>query len=341
VEYKDYYSILGVPRTANAKELRSAYRKLARRYHPDVNPGNKEAEDKFKEINEAYEVLSDEDRRKIYDILGERWREYESWQRAHEAGNAPAPPPPEEFLEQTRAGVGAAPRGRRAERQTLSDEDLEDLFGGEDPFSDFFNSFFGGAGGGRGAPRGAASPRPRRGERIEEPIEVTLAEAYRGATRLISLTMPDGSTRRLEVRIPPGVDTGSRIRLAGQGLPGRGGAPAGDLYLVVVLVPDPRFERRGDDLHTRVQAPFSTMLLGGEVLVPKPDGRSVALQIPPETQDGRVFRLRGQGMPRMERPEQRGDLLAEVHVILPQRLTPRQRALVEQLTQEETAAARG
>ena len=323
-----------MPKTADEKQIRSAYRRLARQYHPDVNPGNKEAEQRFKEINEAYEVLSDPERRKRYDILGERWQEYENWLRAHEAGQAPPPPPPEEFLARTRAAAGAG-RAGRTEYRTLSEEDLQDLFGGEEPFSDFFHTFFG------GAPRGADRSRPRRGAHVEQPVEVTLAEAYRGTTRLLSLTGPDGTARRLEVRIPPGVEDGSVVRLAGQGLPGTAGDPAGDLYLIVTVQPDPRFERQGDDLHTRVSVPLTTMLLGGEVLVPTPDGRNLALRIPAESPDGRVFRLARQGMPALGRPEQRGDLYAEVHVALPQRLTPRQRELLEQLARSETAAAAG
>ncbi|MER3419658.1 MAG: molecular chaperone DnaJ [Chloroflexota bacterium] len=328
VEYKDYYQILGVPRTATEQEIRSAYRRLARQYHPDVNPGNKDAEAKFKEINEAYEVLSDPERRRRYDLLGERWQEYETWLRAHQAGQAPPPPPPEEFLAQMRAAAGATGRGGY---RTLTEEDLLDLFGGEEPFSEFFQTFFGGA---PRRPRG-----PRRGADVERPIDVTLAEAYRGATRTVVLTLPDGTTRRLEVRIPPGIDTGQTIRLAGQGLPGSGGGPPGDLFLVVRVQPDPRFERRGVDLYTRAAIPLATMLLGGETTVTTPDGRTLALRIPPETADGRVFRLRGQGMPRLDRPDERGDLYVEAHVVLPERLTPRQRELIEQLARALAAGA--
>ena len=336
MEYKDYYRILGVAKTATEKELRSAYRKLARQFHPDVNPNNKEAEDRFKEINEAYEVLSDTERRKRYDLLGERWQEYESWLRAHQAGQAPAPPPPEEFLARSRGGPSPAggQRAGRSEYRTLSEDDLRDLFGDEDPFSDFFNTYFGGD-----APREASRSRSRRPARVEQQIDVSLADAYRGASVVLALTDPDGSTRRIEVKIPAGVDTGSRIRLAGQGVPGARGGAAGDLYLIVNVLPDPRFDRRGDDLYTRVHAPLMTMLLGGEISVTPPDGKKLALRIPQETQDGRSFRLRGQGMPRLDRPGQRGDLFAEVHVSLPQGLTARQRDLLRQLDHAEPAEA--
>jgi curved DNA-binding protein len=191
---------------------------------------------------------------------------------------------------------------------------------------------FGGAGGprsGRGA-RAARGPRPRAGADLEQPVEITLADAYRGTTMQLEMRAPDGGTRRIEVRIPPGVRTGSRIRVSGQGSPGQGGAPAGDIYLVVTVAPDPRFERRGDDLHTEVRAPLEALLLGGEARVPTPDGRTLALSIPAHTQDGRVFRLRGQGMPRLDAPNARGDLHAEVHARLPERLSPRQRELIEE-----------
>jgi curved DNA-binding protein len=320
MDYQDYYAVLGVPRTASEKEIRSAYRKLARKLHPDVNPGNKEVEDRFKAVNEAYEVLSDAEKRKKYDQLGSRWREYEQWQRAQQAAGAqPGPSDWEGFAGQT-AG------GRRYEYRAASEEDMRDMFGDEAGFSDFFETFFGRAGGG-GQQR---APRPRAGADLESPIEVSLAEAYRGTTRTIQLQTPDGQTRRLEVKIPPGVADGSRVRVAGQGHPGRAGGPAGDLYLVVAVRPDPRFERRGDDLYTRVVAPLATMLLGGEARVPTPDGRELALTIPSPTQDGRTFRLRGQGMPHLGRPEQRGDLHAEMHVRLPEQLTARQRELVRE-----------
>ena len=324
MEFRDYYAVLGVPKTASEKEIRSAYRKLARRFHPDVNPGNTEAEEKFKRINEAYEVLSDPEKRKKYDQLGSRWREYESFERAQAA--AAAAGQPQQPFDSSDFIAEGAPRGGRYEYRTASPEDLQDLFGDDQPFSDFFETFF--AGGGRG-PRGRP-PRPRPGADLEYPIEISLAEAYRGTTRTLELQLPDGQTRRVEVKIPPGVTDGSRIRVAGRGSPGRAGGPAGDLYLITTVTADPRFQRDGDDLRTRVSAPLATLLLGGEVHVPTPDGRRLALRIPPGTQDGKLFRLRGQGMPRLGQPERRGDLHAEVHVRLPERLSGRQRELLEE-----------
>ncbi len=338
MEFQDYYATLGVPKNASEKDIRAAYRKLARQYHPDVNPGNKDAEERFKQINEAYEVLSDPEKRKQYDELGARWREYEQWQRVQQtAGAAGAQGQPFDWGFFGAAGAG----GPRYEYRTVDADDMRDLFGDEDPFSDFFQTFFGRGRAGAAAGGTRRTPRPRAGGDLEQPVEVTLEEAYRGTTRLFTIQSPDGQTRRIEVRIPPGVDNGSRVRVAGQGSPGQDGGPAGDLYLVVNVLTDPRFERRGDDLYHRLQMPFTAMLLGGEARVPTPDGRTLALSIPAGTQDGRVFRLRGQGMPRLGRPEQRGDLHAEVHARLPERLSGRQRELIEEFASAESGARDG
>jgi curved DNA-binding protein len=336
MEFQDYYAVLGVPKTATEKQIRTAYRKLARQHHPDVNPGNREAEDRFKQINEAYEVLSDPEKRKKYDEVGSRWREYEQWQRTQGAAGQAQPFDWEGFGAQ-------GPGGVRYEYRTVDDEDLRDMFGDESPFSDFFESIFGESRGsrpGRGGRAGRA-PRPRAGADLEQPVEISLADAYRGTAMQLELRADDGTTRRLEVRIPPGVRTGSRVRVSGQGGPGRGGAPAGDIYLVVTVAPDPRFERHGDDLHTQVRAPFETLLLGGEARVPTPDGRTLAVSIPPVTQDGRVFRLRGQGMPRLGATNVRGDLHAEVHAALPERLSRQQRELIEAFARSGSEATDG
>lgn len=344
MEFQDYYAVLGVPRDATEKQIRAAYRKLARQHHPDVNPGDSEAEERFKQINEAYEVLSDPEKRKRYDEVGSRWQEYEQWQRASQAagqagGQADAP-----F--DWGAFGGDAP-GARYSYRTVDDQDLRDMFGDESPFSDFFESLFGGSGRGPG-PGGAAGGQRRRprtrsraGTDLEQPIEVSLADAYRGTTVQLSIRAADGSTRRIEVKIPPGVRNGSRVRVTGQGGQGEGGGPAGDLYLVVTVQPDPRFERRGDDLHTDVRAPLQVLLLGGEARVPTPDGRTLALTVPADTQDGRLFRLRGQGMPRLGSPSVRGDLHAAVHADLPQRLSKRQRELIQEFANAGAERADG
>jgi curved DNA-binding protein len=329
VEFQDYYSVLGVPRTATEKEIRSAYRKLARKHHPDVNPGNAEAETRFKQINEAYEVLSDAEKRTKYDQLGSRWRDYEQAQRA--AGAAGGQP-----FDWSDFAAGAGPGGGvRYEYRTTGEEDLRDLFGEESPFSDFFETFFGSSAGGAAATgQRRRTRRPRAGSDMEYPLEISLADAYKGTTVTLALQGQDGTTRRIEVNVPPGVRTGSRIRVAGKGGEGDAGGAAGDLYLVIALKPDPRFELRGNDLYTEVRVPLTTMLLGGEARVTTPDGRTLALTIPSPTQDGRRFRLRGQGMPAL-----RGDLHAEVHAQLPERLSERERELIEEFARAGAGTA--
>ncbi|HEY3992332.1 MAG TPA: J domain-containing protein [Ktedonobacteraceae bacterium] len=309
VDYKDYYKILGVDKTATQKDIQKAYRKLARQYHPDVNPGDTSAEERFKEINEANEVLSDPEKRKQYDELRNYYQQYGQWPGA--------------------AGARQA-GGGRTQYRSVSEEDLNDLFGGASPFSDFFETYFGS--GMPGATRGRARATGRRAyepetQDSEAEINVTLAEAYRGGTRVLELTEPDGNTRRLEVKIPAGVNDGARIRIAGQGIPGASGR--GDLYLHVHVLPDAQFTREGTTLHTRVDVPLTTVMLGGEVLVPTPDGRRLALRIPEGTANGRSFRLRGQGMPAVGQPDKRGDLYADINVVLPTHLTAEQRRLFE------------
>jgi DnaJ-class molecular chaperone len=330
VDYKDYYSILGVNKNASREEIQKAFRKLARKYHPDVNPDDKTAEDKFKEINEANEVLSDPEKRKKYDAMAADYERYGRWPGAEGYSRA-----------------GSTSAGGGPQYYTVNEEDLNDLFGGESPFSSFFETYFGGGAttgmGGRARTTGRARQRAQQPPQdVEYPIDVTLAEAYQGTTRLLELSEADGSSRRLEVKIPAGVDEGSRIRIAGQGTQGTGGR--GDLYLRVHVLPDPRFTREGTTLRTRVDVPLATAVLGGEVRVPTPDGRQLLLRIPPGTANGKTFRLRGKGMPRLGKPEQRGDLYAEVNVVLPTSLNDEQRRLFEAFArsigyQEQTTTA--
>ncbi len=310
VDYKDYYDILGVSKDADQNAIRKAYRKLARQYHPDVNPGDKTAEDKFKEINEANEVLSDPEKRKKYDEMSTYYQQYGQWPgTGQEAGAG--------------SGFGGFSDGNQ-QYYTLNEEDLADLFGGQSPFSDFFGTYFGSGNAGT-TTRGRA--RATRGEDVESVVEITLTEAYQGATRTFELAEADGSTRQLEVKIPAGVDEGSRIRVAGQGIQGTAGR--GDLYLRVSIVPDPRFTREGTTLRTHVDVPLATAMIGGEAPVETPDGRRLALRIPVETANGRTFRLRNKGMPHVGQPDNRGDLYAEVRVVLPTGLNDEQRQLFE------------
>jgi curved DNA-binding protein len=307
MEYKDYYKILGVSKTASEKEIKAAYRRLAKKHHPDINPGNKEAEARFKEIGEAYDVLSDKEKRKRYDTLGENWQSH---------GQRPQ----------------GWPGGQGGVRI-----DFEDL-GGAGGFSEFFRTFFGGGGGagfggGRTGFGGAGFP----GEEIPEAtdaeaeVDLTLDEVLKGTTREVALA---GSKRRVEVKIPPGVRDGSRVRVAGEGGPGASGRK-GDLYLRVRVASNPSFERRGDDLQTTIRVSLTAAVLGGEAQVPTLDG-AVGIKIPPGTPAGQVFRLRGHGLPRLGEKGVRGDLMATLAVDLPRSLTDRQKELFEELRRTGT-----
>ena len=309
VDYKDYYKILGVPKTATDKEIKAAFRKLARKHHPDVNKGDAKAEAKFKEINEANEVLSDPEKRRRYDHLGADWASY---------GRAAGGPRP-----------GRSGGGVRVE------------YGGEDfgGFSDFFKTIFGGGvggagpfGGGGGSEGGfeemfgrAAAPAA---QDLETTVDLTLDEVLRGTTRTIQIG-EGAEARKVEVRIPPGVRDGSRVRAAGEG-GGRSGGPRGHLYLRVKVVPHPAFERKGDDLSVSVTVPLTTAVLGGEVTVPTLDG-PLGIKVPPGSRPGRIFRLRNHGLPKLEGGG-RGDILASLGVELPgAELSARERELFEEL----------
>ncbi len=322
MEYKDYYKILGVSKEADEKEIKKAYRKLARQYHPDVNPNDKSAEAKFKEINEAYEVLSDAEKRRKYDQLGQS---YQSWQQT---GGQPGGFDWNQWVAANQAA--GQPGGFRVEYGDVGN--IEDLFGGAGGFSDLFTQIFGGGGpaGPRtrtGTARQQRSAMPSVGQDLEQEVDVTLEEAYRGAQRLLEI-----EGRRLEVKIPPGVRTGSRVRVAGEGAPGRAGGPRGDVYLRINVLPDPNFERRGDDLYTEAPVDMFTALLGGETRVATLAG-AIALRIPAGTQAGRTFRLVGQGMPRLHQPKSRGDLYVKIQVRLPEQLSDKERELVRQWAQ--------
>jgi DnaJ-class molecular chaperone len=325
MEFKDYYQILGVGKTATDKEVKQAYRKLARKHHPDVNPGDKTAESRFKEINEAYEVLGDPEKRRKYDELGANWRMYE---QAQQAGH-PWPGGPGGGADAWTINMGG-PGGYR----TMTEEEMHELFGNEDPFSDFFRTFFGG-GGARESARGrqARGPRTQKGRDLEHEVELTLEEAYHGATRRISIKQ-GGHARSVDVRIPVGVKEGSRVRAAGEGEAGSNGGASGDLYLRVMLKPHAVFERKGSDLHAKVGLPVTTAVLGGEANVPTITG-PVRLKIPETTQNGQVFRLKGHGMPAVGKPDDRGDLYATVEVQLPRSLSKEQREHYEALTKIE------
>ena len=324
---KDYYETLGVSRSASEQEIKKAYRRLARQYHPDVNPNDKSAEAKFKEINEAHEVLSNKETRKKYDKYGDHWQHAEQFEQA----------------QQQQAGFRGFGGAGGATSFRFEDEDMGSLFD---------DLLFGG-----GRTRTyTRRTRPIRGRNLETPVEVTLEEAFHGTSRTLSLQSEEpcpackgtglvqnvpcatcqGAGRvprmkRLEVRIPAGVKTGSRVRIAGKGSPGYNGGASGDLYLVVSVRPHRQFERRGDNLYVEVPVPLTVAVLGGEVQVPTLKGK-LALKIPPETQNGRSFRLAGQGMPHLGNSSH-GDIFARVNVVLPTKLSDKEKELFQKLSE--------
>jgi len=312
MDFKDYYEILGLKRGATDNEIRSAYRKLARKHHPDVNPGDKKSESLFKEIGEAYSVLSDADKRKKYDRWGHDWEKIEQAQAA-----------------------GANYRGRSASSRTTSAGNGAGVTFDSEDLGGLFDQLFGRAAGGRTRVRNA----PRKGADMEQQVEITLEEAFNGTQRTFSiLDTRSGETRTVEVKIPAGATEGLRVRVAGKGDPGLAGAPAGDLYLIVKIKPHALFEREGDDLQTRVPTPLYTAILGGEVMVPTPKGGQLALKIPAETSNAQRIRLAGQGMPRLNGTG-RGDLYAEITVQLPKNLSTREKDLFAELARQRTATS--
>lgn len=331
MEYKDYYKTLGVKKNAGADEIKKAYRKLARKHHPDVNPGDKAAEEKFKDINEAYEVLSDEEKRAKYDRFGAEWQQFSG------AGGRP------QDFNWGAWGAGGQPGG--TQYRTVSPEEFEQMFGGGrggSGFSDFFETLFGAmggrtTGGSRSGFGGSFSSAGGddffgnlgRGSQTaqmldqEHPIQVTLEEAFHGTTR--TLQWEDG--RRLEAKIPRGVRTGSKVRLSGQG--GTTDGRAGDLFLKVEVLPHAVYERDGDDLRMTLPVDLFTALLGGKISVPAFD-KTVNLTIPEGTRNGKVFRLAKLGMPKLRQPDERGDLYVTVSVDLPAKLSEEEKQIVRE-----------
>lgn len=299
MDYKDYYKILGVERNASEDDIRKAYRKLAMQYHPDRNPNDKQAEERFKEINEAYQVLNDPKKRAHYDKFGS---EYANWQGRGAPGDF------------NWDQYGGFPGGVRVEYG-----DLDDLFGGDaGGFSDFFRTLFGR--GAEGAGTGTRTRTRQQPQGYQQELEITLEEAYQGTTRLLQT---DGKQK--QVRIPAGVRTGSKVRVAGAGPNGL------DLYLIVNVKEDSRFERRGNDLHTTATVNVFTAILGGEADVETLNGR-VKLNIPAGTQPEQVFRLAGRGMPSLQNKDERGDLFVRLKVQIPKYLSAKQRELLEEVS---------
>jgi molecular chaperone DnaJ len=359
MEYKDYYKTLGVDKSASIKDIKKSYRQLARQYHPDVNPGDKAAEAKFKEINEAYEVLKDTDKRKKYDEFGQYWEHAD------------------------RAGASGGGGGRGV-YSNVNPEDLSSIFGGGfggggGDFSDFFNSLFGGMGGQRSSGRrsgtrtqthayspdmdgfdfgfGGRPPQPRsqKGQDAEFPIKLTIEEASSGTVKQLTVNREtpcrscggtgvsgnqycqtcygQGKTfkpRMLDVTVPAGVKTGSKIRMKGEGSPGINGGQPGDLFLVVELENHPFYELKNGKLYCEVPVTPSEAVLGTEIEVPTLRGR-LTMTIPPQTQSGSVFRLKEQGFPALNKKEQKSDLLVKIKIVIPENISDKAKKLFEQL----------
>jgi curved DNA-binding protein len=298
MDYKDYYKTLGVERNASEDDIRKAYRKLAMQYHPDRNPNDKQAEERFKEINEAYQVLSDSQKRSHYDRLGS---DYSNWQRRGAPGDF-------NWGDYVSGYPGGATR--------VNVEDFEELFGGAGGFSDFFRTIFGRGAEGMGT--GTRTRTRQQPQGYQQELEISLDEAYQGTTRLLQT---DGKQK--QVRIPAGVRTGSKVRVPGVGPNGL------DLYLIVEVKEDPRFERRGNDLHTSATVDVFTAVLGGEANVETLGGK-VKLNIPAGTQPEQIFRLAGRGMPSLKNASEKGDLYVRLKVQIPKHLSPKQRELLEE-----------
>jgi curved DNA-binding protein len=302
MDYKDYYKVLGVEKTATTEQIKKAYRKLARQHHPDVNPNDAEAERRFKEVNEANEVLSDPEKRKKYDQFGSDWQRYQQ-SGGQASGSRSAQPGGGFDWSQYGQGEGGSPFGE----------------GGD--FSDFFGSLFGNMGGGRGA----GGSRPGAGQDFQAELELPLAEAYHGGPRTITV-----NGKSLRLTIAPGVADGQTIRLRDQGGPGRNGGPNGSLLITFRIAPDARYARTGNDLTQDVPVSIYTALLGGEQTVDTLGG-PVKIKIKPETANGTRLRLRGKGFPMYKQVGEFGDLYLRLNLTLPHNLTDQEKELFQQL----------
>ncbi|WP_187260693.1 DnaJ C-terminal domain-containing protein [Pontibacter beigongshangensis] len=295
MDYKDYYKILGVDKSASQAEIKKKYRSLAKQFHPDKNKDNKEAEGRFKEISEAYEVLGDEEKRSKYDQLGANWKQYQQ-----------GPGSGQHYGGQPGGGFGG-----------YSTQDPSDIFGSG--FSDFFEQFFG------GGSSGYRRPRSQKGQNYEGEMLITLQEAFTGTSRLLTL-----ENQQLRITTKPGVADGQVLKIKGKGGAAAGGGTPGDLFLTVKIEPHPAFERKGNDLHTTIKLDMFTAILGGDAQVNTLNGQ-IRVKIPAGTQNGKTLRLRGKGMPVYTKPDQFGDLYVRIEVALPVHLTAEEKEQLEKL----------
>jgi curved DNA-binding protein len=307
MNYRDYYKILGVSKSSSAEEIKKAYRKLAVKYHPDKNPNNKAAEEKFKEINEANEVLGDPEKRKKYDELGENWQHYQQ-----QGGNA------QDFDWSKWKSPGGGGY------QTYSEEDL---FGEGGQFSDFFSTVFGQG----GFQSRSGKPRARKGSDLEAEIHISLEEAFHGGSRQLQ-----GNGETLQIKIKPGVYEGQVLRLKEKGGPGMNGGPRGDIYMKVHLDKHPHYERKQDDIYCDIPVGLYTAVLGGKTIIRTLKG-TMKIDIAKETENGKVFRLKGLGMPKFGKENEFGDLYAKVNIVLPTNLTEKELKLFRELSSMKNA----
>ena len=302
MEFKDYYKILGVDKNATKDDIKKVFRRLAKKYHPDKNPGDKASEEKFKEVTEANEVLSDPEKRKKYDQLGSNWKQYQNTgtqangrYRNYQSGNQ---------------GEGATYSGS-----------FDELFGNVGGFSDFFESFFG------GRTNSSKQSQPRKGKDYEASLSISLEEAHHGTEKEFTL---DG--KKIRIKITPGIDHGKKLRLKHQGSEGIAGGEKGDLYINIKIENHDQFERKGNDLYSNLDVDLFTAILGGKQPLKTLDGKIINVNIPPETESGTSFRIKEMGMRHSNNPNMRGDIFVKVNVKLPKHLSPKEIELFKELS---------
>ncbi|MBP8042924.1 MAG: DnaJ domain-containing protein [Bacteroidales bacterium] len=300
MDYKDYYKVLGVSKSATQDEIKKAYRKLAIKYHPDKNKGNKQAEEKFKEIAEANDVLSDPEKRKKYDELGSNWSQYGNYSQPGTGGYS------QRYYYDGNNATGFS-------------DGINDIFGKGHGFSDFFNMFFGSQTDER------FSPQQKKAGNLQAQLTLTLEEAYKGVSKVINL-----GDEKIRLNIKPGTSDGQKLKISGKGQKGSRNMAAGDLYVIIAIAPHKLFSVNGNDLMCKMLVDISTAVLGGKIEIPTLSGH-VNMAIPPETDDGKTFRLKGMGMPDYDYPSKKGDLYVNLHIAVPKNVSPQEKELFKKL----------